>query len=124
MYRNLADNEGEHMGAIYATAYDLTRTAPLLVWYANEKALRRPGKIRPSRGQLEGPAGNRPGGVSYDLSFGPASMCEAGGRMCDERNTRYLLAMKLNAVAAAMPNKAAICLFSGKALRMSTMVTR
>jgi N-acetylglucosaminyl-diphospho-decaprenol L-rhamnosyltransferase len=37
----------KHHGALYATACDLTRAAGLLVWYAKERALRRPGKMRP-----------------------------------------------------------------------------
>lgn len=37
----------KHHGALYASACDLTRAAGMLVWYAKEKMLRRPGKVRP-----------------------------------------------------------------------------
>jgi len=37
----------KHHGALYATACDLTRAAGMMIWYAKEKALRRPSKSRP-----------------------------------------------------------------------------
>lgn len=37
----------KHHGTVYATACDLTRMAGTLLWYAKERALKRPGKLRP-----------------------------------------------------------------------------